>query len=529
MDGNLALKKFTKAFLLVASLLFHSHLLYAGFSDAQMASERIGYMKKVCANGVQPKFFFAAPVEDDPAQPGKACVRYTWKCTEGNKVEGVQATGGSDLEQASVECKTPSEVFRDNDNNAGGNSQGGGCQGGSQGGNGQGDGNCGGGNGHWNGDDIYISGMCFGSCIGGPCEKQCGKYLRKGKGWLGGKRRRCLKCLKRYAEVGCMYRMMGQGSSSTCSQRGRTMHCSNCDTDLGCAYGAGGGCDPSMGGGIYTDGGLTKKQRRKLRRWERKHGDTGEEYCEDCERSDSRRRRGSGKFWDFLGKVVEVGAPVAGQVLMTKYSLDSCNKLYNTYSGYKADAGETIPSPQCGGNALTNYPGFYNTGAYVGGNFGPGYMPSYGSQGYYWNNNNMGGTWPNAAYNAPSLAMWQNVNGVGNASFYNPGVYANANGFNGYYYNNGNGPQYGISYGNNPNYYYQNYNAMGYYGANAYYGGGPTAQDIAIWRARQGTTAGNYNGNYYNYSPYFNNGYGQPNSPTNNGSSPSGCVVGINC
>jgi hypothetical protein len=331
------------------------------------------------------------------------------------------------------------------------------------------------------------------------------------------------------AKIGCLGGLAPNGS---CRHEGRNYVCTKCNEQLDCSNGAGQWCDPELD---YYPTKLSKKDRRKMRRAERRarrRGDGGGEYyCEDCEVASSGRPRRSGKFWDFLGKVVEVGVPVAGSVYLGKLGLENCTKLYDTYSTHKSNAGETIPAPNCQGNALGGFAGFNNPWSQLGAGSNIGLAANIGVQGNLYSGANMGGVWPQTAFGAPGMGMFNSMNGMN--SMYNPNVYANANGAAGAFYQPQpfgqqwgqqpwGGQQWNGNTGINPWAQNQMYNPGGFYGNNFF---GPTPQDFSMQRSmwNPGRTIG---GNYNPWGQQFYNGSGGGQFP---GGQQQGCIQGINC
>ncbi|MDH4469181.1 MAG: hypothetical protein QE271_14065 [Bacteriovoracaceae bacterium] len=538
MGRSMAIKKFIYYFLGVGLFLISTSKVLAGYSDEQMARERFRYMKNVCKNGIEPEFIDATPVtDDDQKKDGQSCVTYTWTCKEGTK-NGAKASGGSDLVQTKVVCKTADQIFTEDDGNGNNNN------------NHHNDNNCDGGEGNCGGTttvDIATSGMCFGNC--GPCADVCGKYLSKGKGLFGGRWRKCRRCFERFKKVSCLANLDMGGS---CGHSGRTFVCTRCNEQPDCANGAGSWCDPGMDD-EYVPRKKSRRERRRDRRADRRYGGryggSGEEYCEDCERTGRRR---SGKFWDFLGKVVEVGVPVAAGVYTNKLGLDNCRKLYETYSGYKANAGETIPAPNCQGNALNGFSGFNNPG--IGFGYGLNGILAVNGGGNL--QTNLNPNFPLNTFNNVNNGQFFAQNGHNNFIGPQPGSWAN--GANGFYLNANAGVgnpfgynPYGASAGFNPfgqqgfnpygvNQPFNNFNGFGNGQFNPW---GVSAQDVSIQRSfPPGRTIGGNNFNQQNQ--FFQNGfntnqlpgglpsysYGQSGYQQNQQySCPSGGQVGINC
>ena len=504
---------------------------YQGLSklkDSQQALTRNEIITRYC-QGVKGKAAYKMINTEQPDEQ-TICFKFRYTCDQGeifgdeDEIDASgESTGYTKVGQVGEICKPMSDVF--NDSSSGNN--GGGCNGGGHDGGGyNGGGNCGGdGTGTI---DVSYHGMCFGACLNGPCAKVCGKYITKGKGLLGGRLRRCERCERRLRKYNCLSNFNSGGS---CFVDGRKFVCTRCNEQLDCANGAGEWCDPMIDVGPRK---LTRKERRRMRREarrERRRGG-GEEYCEDCEVASNRPRRERGKFWKFLGDAVQVAAPLAAGVYLGKLGLENCTKVYDTYSQHKADAGETIPAPNCQSNALGGYAGFGSPWSTLGGGGNIGLNANIGVQGNLYNNANMGGQWPNYAYNSPNLGLNNSINGI--YSPFNANVHGYANGNLGNYFpQQPFGNQFGNQFGNNNPWLQNQFNNPGSFYGNNYFG--PSAQDLSRQRTlwNPGISAGNGNVNNNLWGNQFYSGQGNNpyiyNNGFNNGQQNQQSCLGITC
>ena len=185
----------------------------------------------------------------------------------------------------------------------------------------------------------------------------------------------------------------------------------------------------------------------------------------------------------------------------------NCTKRYVVYSGYKADAGETIPKPEC--QSSGGYPGSF-PGMYQGGLPNYGANLQIGAQGSFYNNYNMNGQYPFNQYNSPQPQYNYNNNFPnnnfqnGNGSF---SAYVDVNAF---HYGNG-----------NPGNYWQNNGQFN--NPNNYYNSAPSAQYYSFMRSTNPQYS-NYPQQGQQYQNNFN--YGYPPHPQGNNRS---CQMGVDC